>query len=651
MAAIATKKRGGDRAVQLTFPLNFQKAYDLPLSYFPSYEGHSIDLMVGADFQSEYHEQKRLEADQSVMNGLQARRTADKKLLTGVHNYHLPKPVLGQRKFANPSNGAYETSSARRDNGVGAPYRLVEEGRSGAGELRGGVRTNEGYAFYRQQLDRRISQLDRMNALAQGYAVELGSEYRTEDNTRQGSANKVEFFVYLRALLDSVATGDLTRFTFENIKEFLSLLFRFAPEATAEDFNDMIGPKEGLLNEIVELLRDGLSPDPEGERIGNELYAKTTLEYMTRAREYVTQMARNVYRQPNERKALSKNLIRSLGFDRGFLRKLDYGDVAADLASGRSVALTDASRRLRDFDGFLDDDGDDDGDGAFDRPAETREDEEAGGMPRAPFAGRSGDPARDRFGRDTGRVIFGGPAYYGEDEGGMDAAAASASARDARPGLVYPLGLSGVDPNAMAGAPEADPESLKRAVEDEVKNVLRPLGFTGSIEEADEFITANYPEAGNFVNEVVGGLEEKTYTPAQIATGMRGTELGVFADYIAENSGSTAPAAAVPARAAGPRGAPIGLEPPVYRGAEPAAAAAAEGAGGYATEEQKQRLYAMGFPRSSSGLQGMSVGAIKTLFARLPEEFGGPIRSTTDVRANLINYVKRKWRQRIDPSW
>jgi hypothetical protein len=229
MAAMATKKPRGDMGVQLTFPANFQKAYDLPLSYYPSYGGAAFDLMIGTDFQSEYHEQKRREAHQSVLNGLQARRTAEQKLLTGPHNYHLPKPVLGQRKYANPSCGAEAYSSTRRDNGMDAPFRTIETGQQGAG-LRGGVMTSlEGQNFYKKQLDRRIAQLNRIDALAQGFAVEQGQSYKTDDNTKEGSVDKVQFFVYLRALLDAITEGDLSRFTFENLKEMLDMMLLLLP--------------------------------------------------------------------------------------------------------------------------------------------------------------------------------------------------------------------------------------------------------------------------------------------------------------------------------------------------------------------------------------------------------------------------------------
>ena len=198
MSAFGTKKSSGDRGLQLTFPLYFQEAYNIPLEYFPSYEGESTDLLIGSDFQSEYHEQKRMEANRSVMNGIQANKTKEEKLLTGRANYHLPKPVLGQRIYANPSNGAEVLSSTRRDNGKLAPFRTVEAGKEDG--MRGGVVVSlEAQEFYKKQLERRIAQLNRINALTQGYAVQMGDTYKTENNMKEGSIDKVEFlFIFVR---------------------------------------------------------------------------------------------------------------------------------------------------------------------------------------------------------------------------------------------------------------------------------------------------------------------------------------------------------------------------------------------------------------------------------------------------------------------
>ena len=105
MSAYGTKKRGADVGLQATFPAVFgAMTKDDARTFFPSGGENPMELMVGTHFQATYHEEKRQDANRSVMNGLQANRTAQRLLLTGPHNYHVPKPVLGQRKFANPMN-------------------------------------------------------------------------------------------------------------------------------------------------------------------------------------------------------------------------------------------------------------------------------------------------------------------------------------------------------------------------------------------------------------------------------------------------------------------------------------------------------------------------------------------------------------------
>ena len=61
MAAIATKKAGGDVATQLTFPAVYQSVYasqHRPLQYAPSAPGPLVVPTAGDDFQSHYHAQK-----------------------------------------------------------------------------------------------------------------------------------------------------------------------------------------------------------------------------------------------------------------------------------------------------------------------------------------------------------------------------------------------------------------------------------------------------------------------------------------------------------------------------------------------------------------------------------------------------------------
>jgi hypothetical protein len=519
MAAVTTKKPGGDRAVQLTFPAEFQKAFDAGYAFFPSDMGHSLDLMVGSDFQSTYHEEKRMDANKSVMNGLQARRTMEQKLLTGHQNYHLPKPVLGQRKFANPMNGVVGFTSARRDQ-PGAPFAVVEGG------MRGGVVvTPEGQEFYAMALKRRIDELNRINALAQGFAVPMGQRVQTFSNERVGAPDKVEFFTLLRGLMDTVTEGDFTRFSFESLKDLMRMLFKFAPTATEEDFDDIL---DGL--DIIDAAYRKYETQPELKPgSGFEEYGESVRIYVGKARQYAVEMFKNINLAPRDRKTLSDSLLRSLGINKLVTKRTEV-DAIKDEAR-KSARVRDG---YENFDGRYGGDGDDDGggDGRFNRPAGTREDEDAGGAPRAPLAGNNGDPNREKFGRRRGVLME--PSFFGEGK------------EEEENQLVAPLGLAGFDPAAQI--PAQDSETLRKAVSDELGMVIREYGYTEG--DVDQFIADNFEE-DELANEIESRLLAKTFTKPQIAKGMELMRKPYFASYVAANAGEIEPAPiqrSVPAR-------------------------------------------------------------------------------------------------------
>jgi hypothetical protein len=662
MSAFGTKKWNGDAGVQLTFPSNFQKAYNAPLMYYPSSLGESLDLLIGSDFQSNYHEEKRLDANRSVMNGLQANRTAERLMLTGPHNYHVPKPVLGQRIFANPMNGAETAYSTRRDNGLTAPFKTIEVGFGGDGTMRGGVVSSlEGQEFYKKQLNRRIAQLNRINALAQGYAVQLGQDYKIEDNTKEGSVDKVTFFIYLRALMDAITAGDLTRFTFENLKEMISMLFKFGPTMSVEDIDDARASLDIMINDI----RSGLSEIPEFASFDDEkrAYAETVGIYAERMRLYVNAMEKNFYLSERDKKTLSKSLTKSLGLDR-LVRKSRANDVIDE------ERRTDP-RIDQDAEDYDDDDG---GDGSFNRPAPTREDDEQRGIPRAPFAGRNGDKNQEIYGRKTGIIVHGGPSWFGESEDER-----TTERQDLAPRYVAPLGISGSDPNAE-GNRQANPDTLREAVEEQTFQVLSPLGFTRDQDE-EEFITKNYPNTSDFVNELAKGLEERGFSKAQIAKGMELTGYGVFADYIAENTGETGPEPSTAVRPSGllPMG---GLPPMLYvdndddgrqdvvapndvaetgsvrttmSGIKTKLQQRAIESGNYPSAMERNRLFRennIPTTRNKMYEEYNTEAQYRALGARIPKEFGGPYKmrqgtTVKNAKARIIKLI----RDYADPTW
>lgn len=679
MSAVGTKKTYGDEGVQMSFPYVFNENYDMPRNYFPSYQGLPPDLMIGTDLQAVYHEEKRADAVRNVMDGLQSRRTAQRLLMTGPHNYHLPKPVLGQRVFANPSMGAIELSSARRDrDGHKAPFRTIEtdEGLYGSG-MRGGVmKTREGYDYYKNNLANRVSQLNRINAVAQGYAVEMGQAYPTNDNKQNGGPDEVAFFLYLSFLNSAIIDGDITRFTMDNIKEIIQYFIRSAPTMEEADLNDVIESTGLGIQSLMNYSTQDYTVDPN-----KPAYVEILKLLLQKLFDFAKVVLTNVYASTNDKKRLVKDMIPLLRLDRWI--KLDLNKFKENILQAERADNSTLDSRLEDFDGHWggdeDDWGDDDGggDGVYARPGVAREDADMPGVPRAPLAGRNSDPNRGRFGDRNGQLVYGESSYFGEESNTTNL---NAMVQDRFPQVVAPLPYSGVDPNAN-GAPAIDATSLEEAVTSQIKTVLQDLGYVGS-EDVDDFVRAKYPNPDNFVDEVSRGLEEKTFTKAQIAEGMRMEGSSVFADYIAENASSTDVPRASPARPAGYGGIPLGnLAPPIYRDAEPDGLADAppvsemaprsRASSGRASNAESTRpaTTLKGFPSKAqltrvyreNNLPATrkefldnynTLERIAELGARIPREYGGPYNPRADTKVrNAKARIVNIWKKNFDPDW
>lgn len=518
MSAVATMKPGGQKGVQLTFPYVFQQNFHAGTSYFPSAVGESMQLLTGETFQSDYHRQKRADAIQNVYNGITNNASKELKLLTGTANYHLPKPVLGQRVFANPSLGALSFSSARRDGRL-APWTTCETSQTSQSEsgMSGGVmKTREGFDYYTRNLQARIGQLNAMNAVATGMPVPRGAiTANPSDSTTQGPPNKVEFFILLQGLQDAVTEGDLTRFTFENLKQMMGAMFNFGPVAEQEDFQDM----ERSITSILTDLRQGL--DNAGgvtDEFAKPDYAQTLLIYMEGLKNYVDEMYANMNLSTTDRTTLSKSLVKTLGFTR-LAKKKTPAEVIAEVRPENERV----NQAAEDFDDAFD--PNDGGDGFFNRPAEAREDDEQEGILRGAFAaaGNGGDPNRDAWGavRAPGarEQEF---AYFGAEEGEGQ--------------LVEPLAQAGV-----ADQPERNPLDLATAVSNSIDSLLPGQGGAGPDIPRITLLTqaigrGDFTSNNDFAEQVAADVElnDATITPQDITMGMAQIMdmPGVFNQYI-----------------------------------------------------------------------------------------------------------------------
>jgi len=251
MSGFGTVKAKDQNAWQFTFPAIFTEAYKakgMKEAYGPSAVGFGR-VEAGADFQANYHEQKRQEANRRVMTARRDTKAAEIRSFTSAHGVPgMPKPLLGQRHFANPSLGAAEFKSARQDQS--GPYQLREASVSG-----GVLRTREGQKHNFNRLADRVRQLNRIDAAselfnqgqegivpAQGQPLDINSEERL----------RIEFNLARQALIDSLTVGRTDNISLEQVNRFLILLFRLAPSSDADELDDIY---QGFDLALIPLIR------------------------------------------------------------------------------------------------------------------------------------------------------------------------------------------------------------------------------------------------------------------------------------------------------------------------------------------------------------------------------------------------------------
>jgi hypothetical protein len=318
MSAFGTKKPGGDVALQLTFPEVYEDVYaesGAKEMYYPSGGAGVERLPVGHDLQALYHEQKRLDANRMAMAGVRSRKMADDYARAGNAGYGvMPPPVLGQRRYANPSNGNQADIYAGR-------YDQLR----GAGEMTGGVlRSRTGQEWGKQKLLDRVNQLNAIAEAKQGFLMGMPvDESITPTLVEQGVEP-----VSSKVMLDLVGVLSQFRDQFNRggrigsiaIADFfkaLRLLFRVAPMADSDTLEDLIVLFDDIYTQWISL--QGNEVIAEGD-IDSENRAGDVWDIIPRVREYLIKMKGSVNRSAKERRQLSANLIKSLGIT-SFLKR------------------------------------------------------------------------------------------------------------------------------------------------------------------------------------------------------------------------------------------------------------------------------------------------------------------------------------------
>jgi hypothetical protein len=352
MSAFGTKKAGGDLAVQLTFPEVAAAAIALsgpvnPYAYFGRLKAATTRLEPANDLQQEYHAEKTRDAHRQSRDRVHNEERSRWLLNHNTFGYTQPKPVLGQRIFANPSGGGItDIYSARRTMSPGPiqpPISCTANGLQG-----GTVRTAEGQRYI-QKL--RLARIDQLNAIANGEPsvsdapLNPAKPYSEDVDTEEAPDVTDKAKMELKGLLSQIQselseTKDLDLYPAytlsklnEKVTSMARLLFRLSVAFTRYDFNDALN----FLQRCFQLIR--ISPgrietanaqDPT--RANNQYRLQ---EFFRALVIYTEEMFAFVNRPTDEKKLKSANLIRTLGFTQLSGEPVSHGLITEQQKEGR----------------------------------------------------------------------------------------------------------------------------------------------------------------------------------------------------------------------------------------------------------------------------------------------------------------------------
>lgn len=332
MSAVLTKKPGGDYATQLTFPAVFAvqaKANNLASQFYPDAQSRPMVLPKGSGLQEDYHEQKRLDANRRCLTAVKDNAASMSRYLNSHANYIVPKPVLGQRKYANPSNGNQADIYSSR------PIQW--------NTMSGGVmRTEEGQKWVLGKLKERIPQLDAIKAAKEAFVmgVPMGAMGAEAVGIADITA-KVELYGLLTRVESEVEQGVVNNKTVEKSQSLLKLMFSFVPYGEIREVEEIMESVEYIkksLDGIVEQGEEGVAEQSKaGEAVmRNATYLSGLYDKMY---QYLTRMNGVLNRPRKEREKASSVFIKSLGFSE--LEKKLLPDLSARVR--REVAAAEAA--------------------------------------------------------------------------------------------------------------------------------------------------------------------------------------------------------------------------------------------------------------------------------------------------------------------
>ncbi len=420
---MAAQALGGDIPKgndQIGFPSVYESVFSaarLPERYFVAPKMVQFEEpFVGTDFQSKYHQNKKADADHMARAKVQSTQRGNVRAFSSAHGYFgMPKAVLGQRKFANPSMGAFSATSARRDQPENdAPFNTVESVYTG-----GVLRSAQGQAYGKTRLLARIGQLNTIEAAKQAFQLatmgqtaatampgapmapsgmpSAAAATTTAGPAEVGESTKIELNLLFQGIIDALMSGQprpgdygeaqadvLSRFTFADATRALTILFRMAPTMSVEDYEDILEKVQNIRS-LLDSLLDPDRVEQQPEAVQTSLSMKVLFDKVA---DYLEKMmeGNNPNLSVQNRLLLSQALVKSLGFSQ-FLRRPDLQRLAQTAPSvGERASAMDSESEFRP-------------DGGFDRRARPREDDEEEDRGFEDFDGDE----RQTFGYDSGR--------------------------------------------------------------------------------------------------------------------------------------------------------------------------------------------------------------------------------------------------------
>ena len=330
MAAVVSSNPARDyRFIQAGFPAVFSKLYEesgAPFQWFREANAprRAVEWVGEPSVQDAWHRQKLDDARRSCLEGVADTKRSIWRAMRHHQGQDLPKPVLGQRKYANPSFGADSIYSGRPDQ-----FRAHDEGLTG-----GIVQTAQGQRWAHQQLQGRIGQLNAMkDATFTSYTAPKGQDkISSAVNTGQEEASGVKLHLELAAALQSLVEKVSLGMTAPNkvllheLYAFFKLLFRVGATATLGELNDVLASLQSAIEPMEASMVNSRLDEFARLRPTQDLskFRKSVYELLTRAVIYVEKMIVNVDKSARERRLISANTVKHLKFTSLGVQTLEF---------------------------------------------------------------------------------------------------------------------------------------------------------------------------------------------------------------------------------------------------------------------------------------------------------------------------------------